>query len=122
MGQKIAYDEVENPEGRFDISTIRTFAGGADDYQLSGCPFSDADYADRTPWPFETVVFRRQSSKGLYHQAYATKEEARAGHGWIVATVRAGLELPGVTVEGPFGNPTLTVAEWNARHAQESTP
>src|ERR1035441_6460064 len=41
---------------------------------------SEITYGSGDAWPYETMVFEDESSIGLYHAPYATKEEARKGH------------------------------------------
>lgn len=102
-----------NPDGkRFRVSTVRTFSGGGADNRPFGSPFSDSDYADETPWPYESMVFPEASSVALYHEAHDSELAARERHQKLVGTVERGLEFHGDTVEGPYGVPTLTAAEW----------
>lgn len=110
MSTQVAHDVVRDPKGDpFLISTIRTVAGGGVDASFG--PFSVSDYVGETPWPFETMVFREGSRKGLYHAAYATEAEALAGHAQMIDTIKRGLEFGG-GVKGPFGLPSLTPEEW----------
>lgn len=114
MKRKIKYEEVEGPQGRWGVSTIRTDAGGADVVpvnMLALRPFSSSDYADETPWPFETMVFKG-GSFGHYHRAYKTQKDALAGHDEIVAAIKAGTLDVGMGIRGPFGVPSLTPEEW----------
>lgn len=111
---RISQTKIAGPQGELEVSTIQTFAGGAPVTQPLGSPFSTADYADQTPWPFETMVFRPTGSTGLYHRAYATEVEAKKGHEETVELCRTGTLPVGHGVDGEFGNPTLTAAEWAA--------
>lgn len=116
MSEQIGLDYPVNPEGhKFRVSTIRTVGGGARENIETLCPFRESDYETYTTWPFETMVFAEASSKGLFHKAYETKEEAIAGHAQAVSDIKAGNEFPGDTVEGPFGTPTLTPEMWKER-------
>lgn len=112
MSEQIAYTHV----GKFQVSTVRTVAGGAEETpanMLQLRPCSDRDYADETPWPYETMVFKGGAT-GLYHAAYATRAEARRGHAEVVARLKRGEEVVG-GVQGQWGVPSLTAAEWRAR-------
>ena len=113
MSTSLGDERVKGPMGTFRISTIQTFAGGGADYSFG--PFADSDYAPDSPWPYETMVFPEKSSTGLYHEPYASESEARKGHQRIANMVREGVEFPGKTVSGPFGNPSLTPEQWEAR-------
>jgi|SRR5579863_4343594 len=111
-------DVISAPNGTtYEVSTIRTLAGGSPDTKDGWSPFSMADFADFTAWPFETMVFLKDNRKGLYHEAHATEEDAKTGHARVVDMVRRGLEFPGETVSGPDGNPTLTPEQWALRTA-----
>jgi hypothetical protein len=119
MSEQIGNVIVSNPQGeRFRISTIRTFAGGGGDNHGIG-PFKESDYANETPWPFETVVFKEGSSRGLYHAAYSTKEQAESGHQQMIETIKKGLEFGG-GVKGFWGIPSLTPEEWRLRCAKNT--
>lgn len=61
-------DRVDGPQGSFVVSTIRTFSGGAPESKPLGSPFSTADYADETPWPFEVMVFEASRGTGTYQE------------------------------------------------------
>lgn len=99
----------------YEVSTIRTDAGGAaPSFALFGF-LSPADYDTLTAWPFETMVFAVGTRKGLYHEAYADEQAARLGHVRVLEAVNAGTLEFGLGVEGPQGTPTLTPEEWNAR-------
>lgn len=112
---QLLHDKVAGPTGKFEVSTVWTYAGGAPEERPFASPFSTADYAEETPWPFETMVFQKGSSKGLYHRAYASENEARSGHAEVVALCQAGTLPIGDGVTGEFGHPSLTAAEWAAR-------
>lgn len=115
MSQQIAFSRA----GNFEVSTIQTMAGGAPENARGISPFSESDYIDETPWPYETMVFRGGSSTGLHHRAYASIEDARRGHAVIVAALDNGtLEMP-FGVHGPSGVPSLTAAEWAASIVSE---
>lgn len=104
-----------NTIGEYEVSTIRTDAGGAaPSYALLGI-FCSSDYEDLTTWPFETMVFPSGSRKGLYHEPYSDEESARAGHARIVKAVDEGTLEFGSTVEGPNGTPRITPDEWRAK-------
>lgn len=100
----------------FRVSTIRTVSGGGADYRIG--PFADSDWAESSPWPFEVMVFAPDSCIGLYHAPYETEEEALKGHQLVAETIKAGLEFGG-GVEGPWGNPSTTADQWNARRASK---
>lgn len=119
MATNIKVESVTGPLGTFDVSTIRTHAGGGNDYRPPHSPFSDSDYVDETPWPFEVMVFRQGSSTGLYHAAFATDKEALDGHRLMVETIRIGTEFGG-GVRGPFGVPSITPEEWLARTSRRA--
>ena len=116
MSTHLKHDLITGSLGTFRISTIQTFAGGGEDCQLPGFPFKDSEYASDSPWPFETMVFKEHSSRGLYHAPYSTKEEALAGHELMIKTIKQGAEFGG-NVEGPFGNPSTTPEQWRERSA-----
>lgn len=117
MSQQIALETISSPDGKvYLVSTIRTFAGGGGDNR--GIFVKESDFESLTTWPFETMVFQEVSSRGLYHEAFASEAEAKAGHERIADMVRRGLEFPGLTVEGPFGNPTLTPEEWRSKQEE----
>jgi hypothetical protein len=122
LSEQIGYDVVTGPLGTFSISTIRTFSGGGGSNRLAAMPFlEEADYANETPWPFETLIWRGGGGPGLYHAPYATKDEARKGHALMIETVKLGTEFGG-GVQGPFGNPSTTPEQWKARmQAQEQS-
>lgn len=104
---------------QYEISTIRTDAGGAE--RSSAFIFNSSMFEDINAWPFETMVFHAGSREGLYHEAHADERTARERHARIADTVRRGLELPGDTVVPPFGTPRLTPEQWRAKQAAEST-
>jgi hypothetical protein len=112
MSEQIAFSEVTGPLGAFEVSTIRTLAGGAPSSPPIGF-FSESDFDSYLIWPFETMVFRPSSRRGLYHAAYSTKEEALAGHTQITETIRRGSEFGGGVNED--GEPSLTAEEWALR-------
>ena len=86
---QLLHEKVQGPQGALSVSTVQTYAGGAPDQRPILSPFSTADYADETPWPFETMVFKQGGgSRGLYHRPYATESEARIGHSEIVKLCR----------------------------------
>jgi hypothetical protein len=120
MSVKIAFDSIVKLDEIFDVSTIQTYSGGGGDNTSIFCPFSESDYAEDTPWPFETIVFRRPSSTGLYHAPYAAKKEALAGHADVVRRLAAGEEVVG-GVKGPFGIPSITPEEWEQRQSAKRT-
>lgn len=102
--------------GEYEVSTIRTDAGGAAPSHFLGLAFFSSEmFKDENPWPFETMVFRAKSRKGLYHEPYATKEEAEAGHTRILSALNSGILELGKGVEGEFGNPSLTAEQWRER-------
>lgn len=109
--RQIKLDKVEGPQGKWEVSTIRTDAGGAPPRQPLGSPFSTADYTDETPWPFETIVFKG-GSRGYYHRAYNTKAAALEGHREITTAIEAGTLDIGAGVRGVFGVPSLTPEDW----------
>jgi hypothetical protein len=108
--------EVSGPQGKFEVSTVQTFAGGAPEIGLWGTPFTTADYADDTPWPYETMVFRPGSSRGWYHEPHASEQQAKDGHAWVISHIKAGTLPLGSGVQGDFGNPSMTPDEWRDRH------
>src|SRR6266478_2377207 len=110
MSNQICFNKIIGPQGEFNVSTIRLAAGGAPD-EPSLSPFKLSDYQDENPWPFETLVFG-PSSKGLYHQAYVTLEEAKLGHVEVMELCRSGTLEIGKGVSGPFGTPSLTPEQW----------
>lgn len=114
MSKQIKRETVKDgmSQDDLDVSTVQTFAGGGGDSQPAGSPFAESDYADETPWPFETLVQRK--SQGVHHEAYATLEEAKQGHAEIVRKAKKGLlEFSGVT--GRHGTPLLTPEAWARR-------
>jgi hypothetical protein len=111
-------DTVTGPQGTFQVSTIRTFAGGAPDFQPRTSPFKVSDYASEMPWPYETMVFPEEGSTGLYHAAYPTEELARQGHTQVLDFARRGLLEIGKGVHGVFGTPSLTAEEWRSQQEQ----
>ena len=106
---------VSGPQGDFEVSTVQTFAGGAADSRPTLSPFSLSDYADENPWPFETMVFRLGSSRGLYHEPHASEMQARDGHTYAVSLIKAGTLIEGTGVRGDFGVPSITPDEWKDR-------
>ena len=113
----LAFDKVRDPKGvEYDVSTIRTFAGGAPARQPLGSPFSTADFEGETPWPFETMVFRSGSRKGLHHSPHASEEAAIGAHARMVEAVRSGADFEG-GVQGKYGTPALSAEEWRKRRA-----
>jgi hypothetical protein len=108
MAETLLNDHVEG----YEVSTIRTDAGGAKpSYGLGGF-FSSLDHESLTTWPFETMVFKVGSRKGLYHEAYANEEAANDGHVRILNAVKDGSLEFGKGVEGSQGVPTLTPEQW----------
>lgn len=102
--------------GTWRVSTIQTFAGGARDERMFGCPFSLVDYADDTPWPYETMVFHvERGSIGHYHEPHESEAIALARHEAIVSLLSEGKLEIGKGVIGEFGNPSTTPEEWAAR-------
>jgi hypothetical protein len=102
----------------FDVSTVSIDAMGMS--KLS--PFTMADYADETPWPFETMIFKCGSSTGIYHKPHATKEEAIADHEKVVQRLKDGEQVSG-GVRGVWGTPSTTPEEWLASiRAPQSAP
>jgi hypothetical protein len=114
MATQLARDIVTGPLGTFRVSTIQTDAGGGKKFRPSFAPFSSSDYVSETPWPFETMIFRSDSSTGLYHAPYSTKAEAKRGHAQMVEAIKQGIEFGG-GVEGVFGTPSMTAAQWEER-------
>lgn len=111
MSERLLNDEVNG----YEVSTIRTDAGGgAVSYGMFGM-FSSADYEDINAWPFETMVFKTGSRRGLYHEPYAGEDEARLGHERIRAAVEAETLEFGTTVVGPSGTPRITPDEWRTQ-------
>lgn len=119
MKRQIKREKVEGPQGRWNVSTIRTDVGGADEYRPSAMgvsgmvtsPLSSRDYIDDTPWPFETMVFKG-GAFGHYHRAYKSLRDAIAGHNEIVAAIEQGTLEVGAGIRGPFGAPSLTPEDW----------
>ncbi|MBZ5532587.1 MAG: hypothetical protein LAO20_14235 [Acidobacteriia bacterium] len=114
MSTVLRSEKVTGPLGTFRISTVKTLAGGGANDTRG--PFSDADYVDETPWPFEVMVFREVSITGLYHAPLASESEAIEHHALMVETIRKGLEFGG-GVQGQFGTPSVTAQEWRDRMA-----
>lgn len=111
MSERFLNDKVNG----YEVSTVRTDAGGAaPSYSILGM-FSSADYEDINTWPFETMVFKVGTRKGLYHEPYADEESARMGHARIFEAVRTDILEFGTTVTGPSGTPLITPDEWKAR-------
>ncbi len=50
MADMLKRETVTGPLGTFDVSTIRTFSGGGEDFKPTLSPFADSDYAGQTPW------------------------------------------------------------------------
>jgi hypothetical protein len=115
MSERIKFDQVSGPQGDFEVSTIRTDAGGAMASSCFGAPFSTADYVNETPWPFETMVFHPNSSRGLYHEPHRTKQQAEEGHRYAVSLIKSGTLTLGAGVRGDFGVPAMTPQEWADR-------
>lgn len=116
MSEKIAFESVTAPNGTiYEVSTIKTFAGGAPDSKPRGSPFALSDYADENPWPYETMVFRPGSNRGLYHEPHASLKQAKDGHAYAVSLCRAGTLKEGHGVRGDFGVPSITPDEWRDR-------
>lgn len=111
MERQIKHEEAEGPQGKWQVSTIRTDAGGAPVRKSLGSPFSSADFVDETPWPFETMVFKG-GAFGHHHRAYKSREDALVGHDEIVAAIKVGTLDIGMGIRGPFGAPSLTPEEW----------
>lgn len=103
--------------GKWSVSTVQTYAGGARDEPIGMVPFTPADYADETPWPYETMVFRGGTT-GQYHEPHASEAEALERHEAIVELLRDGKLEIGKGVKEPFGNPSTTPEEWAARVAE----
>jgi hypothetical protein len=105
-------DTAKGPQGAFRVSTVRTYAGGAPNIQGLGAPFGTKDFAKETPWPYETMVFSEGSSKGLYHEPSADQGDAEAIHCIVIEHIQAGDLQLGRGVSGPWGNPSMTPADW----------
>jgi hypothetical protein len=75
---------------------------------------SEITYGSGDAWPYETMVFEDESSIGLYHAPYATKEEARKGHAEVSRAIRLGSEWGG-GVDSPYGTPSTTPEQWRTR-------
>lgn len=117
MAERYLNDEVNG----YEVSTVRTDAGGAPrSYGMFGF-FSSADYDDINAWPFETMVFKVGTRKGLYHEPYASEDAARAGHERIRSAVEAGTLEFGTTVTGEQGLPLITPEQWREQ-ANTSRP
>lgn len=117
---QIKFSRANNPNGDpFEVSTVRTLAGGAP--VRREFIFSSEDYQDLNIWPFETMVFPIHSSKGLYHEPHETLVEAKERHLAIRKMIELGLEFPGLTVDSEFGNPTMTKEQWQAKLSQKVT-
>lgn len=117
MAESLLNDKVNG----YEVSTIRTDAGGAPrSYGMFGF-FSSADFEDLTTWPYETMVFKVGSRKGLYHEPYADEAAAREGHDRVLAAVTGGTLEFGTTVQGSGGIPLITPAEWNQRQSGSET-
>lgn len=104
---------LNNKAGGYEVSTIRTDAGGG--ARSYGGFASSADYEDLNAWPFETMVLKVGSRKGLYHEAYADEESARAGHARVLVAVENQTLVWGQGVQGQNGTPTLTPEDWSAQ-------
>jgi hypothetical protein len=121
-GAEVRVTYADGPQGAFVVSTIQTYAGGADNDRPLGSPFSTADYADETPWSYETMVFKAHPeygqrggthfATGQFHRAYASRRAARRGHERITRLCESGILPVGDGVRGPFGVPTLTATDW----------
>lgn len=107
MSKSIAKDYTD----KFRVSTVQTDAGGAPPTSAPFSPFSSADYNDETPWPFETMVFPLQSSRGVYHEAYLTEESAIEGHKRIMEMCKNNALPLGKGIDYS-GNPSLTPEEF----------
>jgi hypothetical protein len=108
MSERLLNDKVNG----YEVSTVRTDAGGAPrSYAMFGF-FSSADYEDINAWPFETMVFKVGTRRGLYHEPYASEESAREGHARVLASVAEGTLEFGTTVTGDQGTPLITPDEW----------
>lgn len=107
--------KITGPQGEFEVSTVRLFAGGETDNRPDGSPFSLSDYAEENPWPFETMVFKPRSSTGIYHEPYSSGDEAKEGHKRIVERCIDGTLPIGHGVTGVFGTPSITAEEWKLR-------
>lgn len=111
MAETLLNDKVNG----YEVSTICTDSGGA---APSYGPFgfiSSSDYDDLNSWPFETMVFKVGTRKGLYHEPYADENAATVGHARILEAVTAGILEFGTTVQGVQGLPLTTPDEWRAR-------
>jgi hypothetical protein len=103
------------------ISTIQTCAGGGAPSAVLGSPFTSADFASETPWPYETAVFLQDgSSRGLYHEAHGTETSALSRHEEIASAVcHRQIDLEDhPSVCGSFGVPSLTPEQWIAQKEQ----
>lgn len=114
MSEQLKFETMTGPVGTFDISTVRTYSGGGGNNRSPFSPFGEADYADETPWPYEVMVFRSGSSRGLYHAPFGSKAEALNGHKLMVETIKLGTEFGG-GVKGEFGVPSTTPEEWRLK-------
>lgn len=123
MSKQIAIERVEGPQGAFVVSTIQTLAGGGTPSPKSRfAPFSEEDFIDETPWPYETMVFKAAHTTGTvhfatgqYHEPHATETQARDGHAFAVSHIKAGTLQIGAGVRDPFGVPSMTADEWRDR-------
>lgn len=115
MAESLLNDVVDGPLGQLEVSTVRMIAGGAGPTRDSLSPFNDFDYDDCLTWPFETMVFPagQRMRAGLYHEAYADEDEARAGHARVVSLCTDGTLPVGTGIAD--GNPSLTPEQWNER-------
>jgi hypothetical protein len=111
MSERFLNDKVNG----YEISTVRTDAGGAAPSSILFGLLSSADYEDCNAWPFETMVFKVGSRKGLYHEPYDNEQAARQGHTRILGAVTAGTLEFGTTVQGEQGLPLITPEQWRAR-------
>ena len=110
MAETLLNDEING----YEVSTVRTDAGGgARSFALFGF-LSSSDYDDLNAWPFETMVFPVGTRKGVYHEPHANERAAKEGHVRILAAVAAGTLEFGTTVQGPQGIPRITPDEWRA--------
>lgn len=112
MSETLLNDKTET----YEVSTIRTDSGGAPRSTSMFGFFTSADYDDLNAWPFETMVFKRGSRVGLYHEPYASEDAAREGHARILTAVESDSLEWGKGVQGSAGTPTLSAEEW--REAQ----